>query len=198
MNPIDFKTRSGLGFVSQTLGQRFHFVPGYVSGVVDALSDGVSQWAPGDAVYGMVNFPLLPVPARNMWWRMREPGARAPQSILAHAGGLPPCGLTAWQALFDVGGLQSGERVLVLAGAGGVGHLSVQLAAWKGATSVSATASPANHDFLRRHGAALALDYRDPCAVDHMAPGSDSGSDGWAVGEQTAGLAGATPAMTVH
>ena len=59
MNPIDFKTRSGLGFVSQTLGQRFHFVPGYdVSGVVDALSDGVSQWAPGDAVYGMVNFPL--------------------------------------------------------------------------------------------------------------------------------------------
>ena len=51
-----------------------------------------------------------------MWWRMRERTGAAPQSIpLAHAGGLPLAGLTAWQALFDVGGLQSGERVLVLA-----------------------------------------------------------------------------------
>ena len=109
VNPIDFKTRSGLGFVSQTLGQRFHFVPGYdVSGVVDALSDGVGQWAPGDAVYGMVNFRCLPVPARNMWWRMRERASAAGPS-LAHAGGLPLAGLTARQALFDVVA-ESGER----------------------------------------------------------------------------------------
>ena len=175
--------------MSQTLGQRFHFVPGYdVSGVVDALSDGVSQWAPGDAVYGMVNFPLPAGACAEYVVADAGTWARAPQSIppgprrwLAAFAGL------AWQALFDVGGLQSGERVLVLAGAGGVGHLSVQLAAWKGA-SVSATASPANHDFLRRHGAALALDYRDPVAVGQHGPW-DLILDlmGGAVGEQALG-----------
>ena len=82
VNPIDFKTRSGLGFVSQTLGQRFHFVPGYdVSGVVDALSDGVSQWAPGDAVYGMVNFPLPAGACAEYVVADAGTWARAPQSI---------------------------------------------------------------------------------------------------------------------
>ena len=171
VNPIDFKTRNGLGFVSQALGQRFHFVPGYdVSGVVDALGDGVAQWASGDAVYGMVNFPLPAGACAEFVVADAESCAHAPQSIpLAHAGGLPLAGLTAWQALFDVGGLKAGERVLVLAGAGGVGHLAVQLAAWKGAR-VSATASPANHEFLRRCSVTQALDYRDPAAIAQHGP----------------------------
>lgn len=171
INPIDFKTRSGLGFVSQMLGQRFHFVPGYdASGVVDALGDGVSGWALNDAVFGMVNLPLASGAYAEYVIAPAAQWARAPASIpLAHAGGLPLAGLTAWQALFDVGGLQAGERVLVLAGAGGVGHLAVQLAGWKGA-QVSATASAANHEFLRRHGVTHALDYRDPATIAQHGP----------------------------
>ena len=158
-----FQNPQWTGFCVPNPRPAFSFVPGYdVSGVVDALSDGVSQWAPGDAVYGMVNFPLPAGACAEYVVADAGTWARAPQSIPGPRRWFAACGpLTAWQALFDVGGLQSGERVLVLAGAGGVGHLSVQLAAWKGA-SVSATASPANHDFLRRHGAALALDYHDP------------------------------------
>lgn len=171
VNPIDFKTRAGLGFVSQVLGAAFTFVPGYdVSGVVDAIGEGVASHAPGAPVFGMVNFPLPAgcyaeyVVAPVTQW------AAAPTAIpLAHAGGLPLAGLTAWQALFDVGGLQAGERVLVLAGAGGVGHLAVQLAAWKGA-QVSATASPGNHAFLRRHGVTLPLDYHDAAAIAGSGP----------------------------
>lgn len=171
VNPIDFKTRAGLGFVSQVLGTGFTFIPGYdASGVVDAMGEGVTVHAPGEPVFGMVNFPLPAgcyaeyVVAPVTQW------AAAPTAIpLAHAGGLPLAGLTAWQALFDVGGLQTGERVLVLAGAGGVGHLAVQLAAWKGA-QVSATASPGNHAFLRRHGVTLPLDYHDAAAIAAAGP----------------------------
>lgn len=171
VNPIDFKTRSGLGFVSQLLGQHFHFVPGYdASGVVDALGEGVTALAPGEAVFGMVNFPLSTGGYAEYVIAPVEQWVRAPAAMpLAHAGGLPLAGLTAWQALFDVGALQAGERVLVLAGAGGVGHLAVQLAAWKGA-QVSATASAANHDFLRRHGVVNPLDYRDPAAIAQSGP----------------------------
>lgn len=171
LNPIDFKTRSGAGFVSQALGSAFHFVPGYdLSGQVVALGEGVNDWVIGDAVFGMVNFPL----AGGCYaeYAVADAGllARAPREMpLAHAAGLGVAGLTAWQSLFDLGGLQAGERVLVLAGAGGVGHLAVQLAAWRGAL-VSATASPGNHEFLHRHGVAQALDYHDPAQIARSGP----------------------------
>ena len=171
VNPIDYKTRRGLGFAAQALGDHFHFVPGYdVAGTVDAVGSAVTDLPVGADVFGMVNFPLpggayadtLLVPAGEL--------AVAPTAIpLAHAGGLPLAGLTAWQALFDVGGLQAGERVLVLAGAGGVGHLATQLAAWKGAR-VSATASVVNHGFLRRHGVGHPLDYHSPAEVAAQGP----------------------------
>jgi hypothetical protein len=75
-------------------------------------------------------------------------------------GRLPLAGLTAWQGLLEHGGLQSGQRVLILAGAGGVGHLAVQFAAAYGA-HVVATASGDNHSFLHRLGASRMVDYHD-------------------------------------
>ena len=73
-------------------------------------------------------------------------------------GGAPLAALTAYQALFEVARLKEGERVLLHAGAGGVGHLAVQLAAQAGA-QVFATASAANHEFVRSLGA-QPIDYR--------------------------------------
>ena len=167
LNPIDFKTREGKGFVSQTLGQHFRFVPGYdVSGVVVKTGANVSAFGPGDALFGMVNFPLSAGAYADYVVADAAVLAKAPVSLaLPHAGGLALAGLTAWQALFDVGALQPGESVLVLAGAGGVGHLAVQLARWKGA-QVSATASAANQDFLQQLGA-QPLDYAANNLADH-------------------------------
>ncbi|RVA47702.1 NADP-dependent oxidoreductase, partial [Mesorhizobium sp. M7A.F.Ca.US.001.01.1.1] len=74
------------------------------------------------------------------------------------AGALPLAGLTAWQGLVRHGGLKSGQRVLVHAGAGGVGHLAVQIAKARGAYVV-ATASPGKLDFVRNLGADEVIDY---------------------------------------
>jgi NADPH:quinone reductase-like Zn-dependent oxidoreductase len=75
------------------------------------------------------------------------------------AGGLALAGLTAWQCLVDVARVQAGQRVLVHAGAGGVGHLAVQIAKSRGA-HVIATASAAKHDLLADLGVDEAVDYR--------------------------------------
>lgn len=76
----------------------------------------------------------------------------------AQAAGAGLASMTAWQGLFDHGGLAAGQRVLIHGGAGGVGHLAVQMARWKGAT-VFATASAQDRDFVRSIGADTVIDY---------------------------------------
>jgi NADPH:quinone reductase-like Zn-dependent oxidoreductase len=71
---------------------------------------------------------------------------------------VPLAALTAWQSLFDTAQLQPGQRVLIHAGSGGVGHFAVQLAKWKGAY-VFATASTKNQDLLRELGVDEPIDY---------------------------------------
>ncbi|MEU5695122.1 NADP-dependent oxidoreductase [Actinosynnema sp. NPDC020468] len=123
------------------------------SGVVDALGPGVADVAVGDEVYGLVPFDrdgaaagFVAVPVTAL--------ARRPRSVShVEAAALPLAGLTAWQALVDHAGVRSGQRVLVLGGAGGVGSLGVQLATRLGA-HVTATARPADVDFVRGLGAA--------------------------------------------
>jgi len=86
--------------------------------------------------------------------------ARRPDALgVVEAGGLSLAGLTAWQCLVDVARVQPGQRVLVHAGAGGVGHLAVQIAKSRGA-HVIATASAAKHDLLADLGVDEAVDYR--------------------------------------
>ena len=87
--------------------------------------------------------------------------APAPKSLqLTMAAAVPLTALTAWQALFDLGQLVSGQSVLIHAAAGGVGLFAVQFARLAGAT-VTATARPENHELLRSLGAARCVDYRD-------------------------------------
>jgi NADPH:quinone reductase-like Zn-dependent oxidoreductase len=78
---------------------------------------------------------------------------------MANAGATPLVALTAWQALFDQGKLAKGQTVLIHGGAGGVGHMAVQLAKWKGA-KVIATASADNRDFVKSLGADEVIDYK--------------------------------------
>ncbi|MDI2130671.1 NADP-dependent oxidoreductase [Yinghuangia seranimata] len=158
VNPADWKTRTRGVF---TGGAKPPFTLGWdVSGVVEAVGGGVTLFQPGDEVYGM---PLFPHPAGAYAEYVVAPPrhfARKPRG-LSHleAGALPLAALTAWQALVDTADVQPGQRVLVHAAAGGVGHLAVQIAKARGAYVIG-TASAAKHDLLRGLGADELVDYR--------------------------------------
>jgi NADPH:quinone reductase-like Zn-dependent oxidoreductase len=159
VNPVDWKTRAGSG-VAGMLGDGPVTVGWDVSGVVEETGPGVTRFAPGDEVFGM---PRFPYPARAYAEYVTTPTrqiARKPAGLdHTHAAALPLAGLTAWQALVDTADVQAGQRVLVHAAAGGVGHLAVQIAKARGA-HVIGTASAAKHDFVRELGADEVLDYR--------------------------------------
>jgi NADPH:quinone reductase-like Zn-dependent oxidoreductase len=156
LNPTDWKHRARRVFLPDP-----PFVLGFdVSGVVEAVGFGVTLFKPGDEVFGMLPYPngfgahaeYVTGPARAF-----APKPRALTHV--EAGALPLSGLTAWQALVDTAGVRPGQRVLIHAAAGGVGHLAVQLARARGA-HVIGTASTANHDLVRGLGADEVIDYR--------------------------------------
>ncbi|WP_410613263.1 NADP-dependent oxidoreductase [Amycolatopsis sp. lyj-109] len=158
VNPADWKTRERGVFAN---GARPPFTLGFdVAGVVETVGDGVTLFQAGDEVFGMPRFPhpagayaeYVAAPARHF--------ARRPRS-LSHleAGALPLAALTAWQALVDTANVRSGQRVLIHAAAGGVGHLAVQIAKARGAYVVG-TAGAAKHGLLRSLGADEVIDYR--------------------------------------
>lgn len=158
VNPVDWQTRAG-GAMAGILGPP-PFIPGWdVSGVVEQVARGGTTLAPGDAVYGMPWFPreagayaeYVTAPARQF--------ARKPTTLThEQAAGVPLAGLTAWQALVDVAGVHAGQRVLVHAAAGGVGHLAVQFAKHLGAYVIG-TASAGNHAWLTEIGVDELVDY---------------------------------------
>ncbi|WP_314650015.1 NADP-dependent oxidoreductase [uncultured Microbacterium sp.] len=134
-------------------------VPGYdLAGTVDASGPGVDELAVGDRVVGFLS--------------MTDDGASAEYAIapvellvaapaapdLADAAALPSVGLTAWQALFDLGGLKRGQRVLILGAGGTVGRYAVQLAKDAGA-QVVATASPRSRASVAAAGADEIVDH---------------------------------------
>jgi NADPH:quinone reductase-like Zn-dependent oxidoreductase len=139
---------------------RIPTIPGHeVSGLVDRVAPDVGDLEPGDAVYGLADFPrdgaaaeFVAVRALNL--------AKKPRSIgHIEAASLPLAALTAWQALFVHGQLGAGQSVLIHAGAGGVGSLAVQLARWRG-LRVFATASARDVAFVQGLGADVVIDYR--------------------------------------
>ncbi|WP_206301976.1 NADP-dependent oxidoreductase [Streptomyces sp. AcE210] len=156
VNPTDWKHRAHGIFLGEP-----PFVLGWdVSGVVEETGLGVTLFKPGDEVFGMLPYPhgvgshaeFVTAPARAF--------AHKPSEVdHVQAGAIPLAALTAWQALVDTAQVQPGQRVLIHAAAGGVGHLAVQIAKARGAY-VIATASAAKHDFVRGLGADELIDYR--------------------------------------
>ncbi|WP_344482782.1 NADP-dependent oxidoreductase [Nonomuraea monospora] len=135
-------------------------IPGWdVSGVVEEAGAYVGRFKPGDEVFGMLNFPLYAgayaeyVVARPRQFALKPAGITHTQ-----AAALPMGALTAWQGFADIAGVSPGQRVLVHAAAGGVGHLTVQLAKLRGAYVIG-TARAAKHDFVRGLGADEVIDY---------------------------------------
>lgn len=160
LNPIDWKTRSGLGFVAKQIADSLPWTPGYdVAGEVIAVGDAVTTLAPGDRVMGLVGFALDGGGYAEYAIATADELAVVPEELdLVSAGALPLAALTAWQALFEVADLEPDQKILVHAGAGGVGHLAVQFALARGA-HVIATASAGNRDFLSGLGVHEVIDY---------------------------------------
>lgn len=138
---------------------RIPSIPGHeVSGVVERMAPDVTDFQPGDEVYGLADFPrdgaaaeFAAVRAANL--------ALKPRSIPhVQAAALPLSALTAWQALFEHAQLVAAQSVLIHGGAGGVGSLAVQLARWRRAR-VIATASRRDTAFVRSLGADDVIDY---------------------------------------
>jgi NADPH:quinone reductase-like Zn-dependent oxidoreductase len=157
VNPIDWKTREGQG-----LWRDNGNLPGVlgwdVSGTVVAKGRLVSGFEEGDEAFGLASLSegggyaeFVRVPMEQL--------AHKPDDIdHAHSAAVPMAGLTAYQALFDIGRVREGRRVLIHGAAGGVGHIAVQLAKSQGA-NVTGTASQRNLEFIRALGADDAIDY---------------------------------------
>jgi NADPH:quinone reductase-like Zn-dependent oxidoreductase len=157
LNPVDTQVRAG-SWVPDEMGRPPMVLGWDVAGVVAEVGGGVTSMEPGDRVFGMPSFPQLARCDAEYVIAAESHIARTPAALGdEQAGALPLAGLTAWQAL-ERAGVAEGDRVLVQAAAGGVGHLAVQIAKARGAHVVG-TARPAKHDFLRELGVDEPVDY---------------------------------------
>jgi NADPH:quinone reductase-like Zn-dependent oxidoreductase len=175
VNPLDAKIRAGSAEHAR------HPLPAVLgidlAGVVEALGPGVRGFAVGDAVLGMVGgvggrpgtlAEQVAVDARLL--------AHKPSQLsMREAAALPLAAITAWEGLVDRAGVRAGQRVLIHGGAGGVGHLAVQIARARGAT-VFATGASHHRDLISRLGATF-IDYRAEAVGDYVAKHADGGFD---------------------
>ncbi|GHE89960.1 NADPH:quinone reductase [Amycolatopsis deserti] len=162
-NPVDALLRAGE--LREAFPLRLPHIPGVdVSGTVAETGDGVTGFRRGDAVIGFL--PIIDGSAAAEYvLAPAEALTAAPESVpAADAAALPVVGLTAWQALFELGEVRAGQRVLVNGAGGAVGGYAVQLAARAGATVVG-TARDAHAGRLRSYGAAQVVGHGDWDAV---------------------------------
>ncbi|WP_327255067.1 NADP-dependent oxidoreductase [Streptomyces sp. NBC_01244] len=166
VNPVDWKTRASGALIP------WGPVPAVgwdVSGTVEAVGPGVTMFQPGDEVFGMPRFPVQAGGYAEYVTATARHFTRKPAAINhVQAAALPLAALTAWQALTDTAGVRPGQRVLVHAAAGGVGHFAVQIAKALGAYVIG-TASAAKHEVLRSLGADELIDYRTTAFEDVVA-----------------------------
>ena len=161
INPVDMKTRIGKSLYNELRSQNPFIILGWdVSGVVTETGNAVTEFKPGDEVFGMVNFPghgkayaeFVAAPAEHI--------ALKPVNIThEEAAAATLAALTAWQALVTHAKVSKGQKVVIQAASGGVGHYAVQIAKSLGAY-VIATSSAANRDFVMSLGADEHIDYK--------------------------------------
>jgi NADPH:quinone reductase-like Zn-dependent oxidoreductase len=157
VNPVDGKIREGKfarvndEALPVTLGRD-------LSGVVESCGPAARGITKGEAVFALLGYDRGAY-AQHVVVKPDE-WTRKPENLShVEAAAVPLAALTAWQGMIDNGGLKNGQRVLIHGGAGGVGHLAIQIAKAKGAW-VATTCSKEDLDFVRSLGADQAIDYR--------------------------------------
>ncbi len=156
VNPVDWKAREGM---LKDLNPKLPQILGFdIAGTVEELGPEAKRFQRGDVVFGYL--PLAKGGGYAQFVTVAERHlALAPKKATAEqAAAMPVAGLTAWQALVVTAKLESGQKVLIQGGSGGVGHFAVQIAKLRGAY-VYATASTRNQEFLKELGADRPIDY---------------------------------------
>ena len=166
LNPVDYKVREG--YLAGAFPHHFPVILGWdAAGVVEQVGAAVTWFKPGDAVYGYCR-------RHELEYGTYAEFTTVPEGFLAHmpeglsfeeAAALPLAALTAHQSL-DRLGLRGGENLFITGGAGGVGHIAIQLANARGARAI-ASGSPSSFDFIRSLGAEP-VDYHDPEHPEHV------------------------------
>jgi alcohol dehydrogenase len=158
VNPVDTKIRDGK--LKVLLKYRMPLVLGNdLAGTVTAVGAGVSRFKVGDAIYARMEKQRIGAFAEYAVVREAVAAPKPANLTFEEAASLPLVGLTAWQALIDIGQLQAGQKVLIHAGSGGVGTFAIQLARHLGA-KVYTTVGQRNVELVKQLGADVAIDYR--------------------------------------
>tara|TARA_B110000495_G_scaffold187262_1_gene186513 strand:+ start:786 stop:1775 length:990 start_codon:yes stop_codon:yes gene_type:complete len=168
VNPVDFKIRQGLIPIGPELPGILH---GDMSGTVEEIGEGVEGFTEGDEVYGCIGgFKDLPGVLADYALADARLLARKPTNLsMIEAAALPLVTITAWNALMDRAKVSEGQRVLVHAAAGGVGHVALQIAKAAGA-EVHVTASSEEKIALGRElGADVGINYKEATVEEYVA-----------------------------
>ena len=165
VNPIDTKVRTRGVFVPNGL-------PAILgcdgAGVVEAVGDRVSRYKPGDEVW-FCHGGLGGAQGNYAQYALVDEAIAQPKPLsldFAHAAAAPLVLITAWEALFDRANLTREKTVLVHAGAGGVGHVAIQLARLAGARVCATVSGPEKADFVHALGAEYAINYKEEDLVE--------------------------------
>ena len=157
VNPADWKIRDGMG---EMFGLKLPLIlGGDIAGTIEEVGFEVENFKQGDAVYGMTVSGGFSGAYAEYALAKVDAIAPKPESInFEEAAAIPIAALTAWQAMFNLANLSSGQRILIAGASGGVGSMAVQLAKAKGAFVIG-TASGKNEQFVRDLGADEFVDY---------------------------------------
>ncbi len=157
VNPVDWKIRKG--YLNAMIPYEMPLIMGWdVSGIIEKTGPAVTKFKPGDTVYSRPDIARNGAYAEYVAVRESEVAFKPATISHVEAASLPLVSITAWESLFTTAGLAKGQRVLIHAGAGGVGSIAIQLAKAKGA-HVTATASAGKAALVRSLGADEVIDY---------------------------------------
>ncbi|GHF70679.1 NADP-dependent oxidoreductase [Streptomyces sp. NRRL_ISP-5395] len=158
VNPLDLKLRDGA--FKAFLPYRLPLVLGNdLAGTVVRVGPAVTRFAVGDEIYARPDKDRIGTFAELIAVHQDDVAIKPAELTMEEAASLPLVALTAWQALVERAQVQPGQKVLIHAGAGGLGTIAVQLAKALGA-NVAATASTAKADLVKELGADVVVDYR--------------------------------------
>ncbi len=155
VNPVDWKIRDGLG---EMFGLKLPFILGCeIAGLIEEVGEDVADFQAGDEVYAYLGTHTGGY-AQYVAAPSSEVAPKPGDLDFDNAAAVPVGALTAWQAMFDLANLQSGQTILIHAASGGVGSMAVQIAKARGAYVIG-TASGKNRDFVKGLGADEFIDY---------------------------------------
>jgi NADPH:quinone reductase-like Zn-dependent oxidoreductase len=159
INPVDTKVRAGTSGISKQI--KLPAILGWdVSGIIQNVGKNVQSFRSGDEVFGCIGFPGLGKTYAEFTVADPQLLAKKPHNIsFEEASAVPLAGLTAYQAINEELKISAGQKVLIQAAAGGVGHLAVQFAKISGAFVIG-TASEKNEKFLKSIGVDQFIDYK--------------------------------------